>query len=94
MSNTYNTIDDVISYVKPIVDDYRHFESHKETGAQLLEVIFKLSNEPWKRVIEGGKFKRTFTKAMGIGRMKYLKKMLYIVDEQYYSTIDFSDSDN
>jgi hypothetical protein len=94
-ANSLKTISDVSAVVKPIVDDYKRFQSHKEVDAAKLKPYFQSSDSEgaWTIVVEGGKFKAAFLKDMGKARMRYLRKLLYVFDKTFYSTIKFLDED-
>ncbi|MDR1157101.1 MAG: hypothetical protein LBK75_02165 [Oscillospiraceae bacterium] len=91
---TFSTVEEIVKFVKPLVEDYRHFDSHKNINAAKLRPLFEIDAEPWKRVVDSGKFKITFSKALGKKSMKALKKLLYVVDEEHYQTIKFVDDDD
>ena len=85
----FKTVKDVISYTKPLVDDYRKYPSHKDQDVESLKCVFAKEEEGWKIVIDGGEFVTTFKKDLGKNRMKFLKKLLYAIDSVWYKDIDF-----
>lgn len=85
----FKTVKDVSSYSKSVIDDYRKFQSHKDIAVEKLRPIFEKDSEVWKIVIDGGAFVVTFSKDLGKTRLKYLKKLLYSIDAEWYRTIDF-----
>lgn len=86
---SFKTVQEVLDYVKPIIDDYRKYQSHKEQAVNNLNCVFSSESEAWKIVIDGGEFVVTFKKGLGKTRRKYLKKLLYSIDYDWYKTIDF-----
>lgn len=83
------TVKDVSRYSKSVIDDYRKYQSHKEMAVEKLRPVFAKDSEVWKIVIDGGAFVVTFSKELGKTRMRYLKKLLYVIDSEWYKTIDF-----
>ena len=85
----YRTIRDITDVVIPTIDDYRKFQSHKDQAVDRLRPIFEKDAEPWKIVIDGGTLVPTFRKELGKKRRRYLKKLLYTLDYDWYKSIDF-----
>jgi hypothetical protein len=85
----FKTVKDVSSYSKAVVDDYRKYPSHKDSAVERLKPIFDKNSEAWKIVIDGGMFVTTFRKELGKTRLKFLKKLLYALDAEWYKSIDF-----
>lgn len=84
------TVEDIVKYVKPRIDLYRQYSSKKEIVADELRVIFELDSEPLFIVVKDGHFVASFVQQMGKGRMKALKKLLYVIDQDYYKEIRFA----
>lgn len=84
------TVKQVCSYVKPIIDDYRKYQSHENKAVDALRAVFSSECDAWKIVIDGGSFVTTFKKDLGKNRLKYLQKLLYCIDLEWYKTIDFT----
>lgn len=85
----FKTVKDVSCYSKSVIDDYRKFQSHKDMAVEKLRPIFAKESDVWKIVIDGGAFVVTFSKDLGKTRLKYLKKLLYAIDSEWYKTINF-----
>ena len=89
MINDFNTVKDVSFFTKQQIDDYRKYPSHKDDVVDKLRPIFEKEAEVWKIVIDGGAFVTTFKKDLGKQRLKYLRKLLYTIDSEWYKSIDF-----
>lgn len=85
----FKTIVDVFNYTKPLVDQYRKFQSRKVEIATKLEIIFSPESDYLLIVVKDGRFAEAFVRKMGKGRMTSLKKLLYELNREYYQTIDF-----
>lgn len=85
----YKTVKDIARCTKAAIDDYRKYQSHKSKSVEKLRPIFAKESEAWKVVIDGGEFVVTFRKELGKTRLRYLKKLLYEIDAEWYRTIDF-----
>ncbi len=83
------TVESIVNYVKPKIDNFRKFPSDKDKTIDELKTIFSVNSQYTSVVIKDGKFLETFFRKMGKGRMKALKKILYSIDKKYYEGIDF-----
>lgn len=89
MINEFSTVKEVSSFAKRQIDDYRKYPSHKDDVVDNLRPLFERDAEVWKIVIDGGEFVTTFKKDLGKQRLRYLKKLLYTIDLEWYKSIDF-----
>lgn len=87
--HTFSTIESVIKYTLPLVDSFRKFPSKKAEVLEELTIVFSTDSPSFGVVVKDGQFAETFHRKMGKGRMRALKKLLYILDKTYYQQIDF-----
>jgi hypothetical protein len=83
------TVAEIAEFTKNAVKAYRHDEEEKVKVIMEITLIFAVEAEGWKKVIDMGKFRSGFTRVLGRGGMKALKKLLYELDKVKYQKIDF-----
>lgn len=88
-THVFSTIESVLKYTLPIIDSFRRFPSKKAEVLEELRVVFSTDSPYFGVVVKDGQFAETFHRKMGKGRMRALKKLLYILDKNYYQQIDF-----
>lgn len=86
---SFNTIKDVIAYVKPLTQEYRQYPSRKDEIIEKLRAVFQDDAGVWGRVIEYNKFVTSFHDALGKKGRIALKKLLYDLDYSHYKNVDF-----
>lgn len=79
----------VLEYTLPLIDSYRRYPSKKAEVLEKLKTVFSANSPSFGAVVKDGQFAETFQRKMGKGRMRALKKLLYILDKNYYQQIDF-----
>lgn len=87
--NDFSTVEKIIKYVEPLVNTYRQFPSKKDSIVKQLDVIFNTKSPYLYKVVIDSAFVATFRAKMGLKRMRALKKLLYAIDKDYYSNVDF-----
>ena len=87
--NDFSTVEKIIKYVEPLVNTYRQFPPKKDSMVKQLDVIFNTKSPYLHKVVIDSTFVATFRAKMGSKRMSALKKLLYEINKDYYSTIDF-----
>lgn len=85
----FSTVEKVVNYVRPKIDAYRQFPSKKELVIKELTVVFDIEAEGLAVVVKDGRFVESFYRKMGKGRMRALKRLLYVINADYYKQIDF-----
>lgn len=85
----FKTISDVLAYVQPLVNEFRRFQSEKDSIVEDLRVVFSPTSPVLEIVVKDGQFAESFQHSMGKGRMKALRKLLNSLDQRYYQQIDF-----
>lgn len=91
MEQKISTIEDVIKYVQPCIENFRRFPSKKDENIEKLRLVFDVNSDYLDIVVKDGRFAETFYKKMGKGRMRALKKLLYAMNNNYYAQIDFKE---
>ena len=89
----FNTVDKIALFTKEAIQVYIHDQDEKGNIIKKLAPLYSSGAEGWKLVVEMGKFKKSFTRVLGIKRMKALKKILLEIERNKYSKIDFGDED-
>lgn len=88
-THAFSTIGSVLEYTLPLIDSFRKFPSKKADVLEELKIVFSTDSPSFGVVVKDGQFAETFHRKMGKGRMRALKKLLYILDKNYYQQIDF-----
>ena len=90
-TNDFSTVEKVVNYVRPRIDIFRQFPSKKDSVVAELRCVFETDAKGTAVVVKDGKFVESFFRKMGKGRMRALKKVLYVINPEYYRQIDFRD---
>lgn len=77
-------------HTKENIDKYRTFPEAKEEVLGNLKVLFDKKSPYITKIIQDGKFTKTFfTIVNRNGRMQILKELLLEIDKTFYSNISF-----
>jgi len=85
----FNTIDKIAQFTKKKVKIYREDMSKEKEVLKELSIVFSKEAEAWKKVVEMGKFRKSFTRVLGSGGMEALKILLCKLDEDKYKKYNF-----
>lgn len=89
-----NTVEKIAKYTKQQVDIFRSFQSKKREVVDKLRPIFAVESEGWKVVVDMGRFRKGFTRVLGVKGMKALKKLLYEIDDMYREITFISENED
>ena len=92
-NSTLKTVKKIADFTKEKVETYRQYPEKKSTIIEELAPLFSSKAEEWKIVIDIGKFRKGFTRVLGIGGMRALKKLLCELDKEKYQKCDFGIDD-
>jgi hypothetical protein len=87
------TVEKIAEFTKKKVEIYRQYPEKKDIIIGELAPLFSSKAEGWKVVLDTGKFRKGFTRVLGVGRMKALKKLLCELDRNKYQKCDFGIDD-
>ena len=92
--SNFKTVKEIAEFTKKKVDTYIQYPEKKDTVIEELAPLFSSGAEGWKVVIHTGKFRKGFTRVLGVGRIKALRKLLYELDRKKYQRCDFGIDDD
>jgi hypothetical protein len=85
----FDTIAKIALFTKKKVQIFREDISKKEEVLKELSIIFSEEAEAWKKVVEMGKFRKSFTRVLGSAGMEALRVLLCELDEKKYKSYHF-----
>ena len=96
----FGTVEKIVEYVKPLIDEYIKFPKKKDEIRTSLRLVFFTDLNVWPTIIKENKFVEAFKKPMGKNRRKTLKKFLCGfngidsdssdgIDSDFYKKVDF-----
>jgi len=85
-----SSVSEVANRVKEILRVYREYPPKKQQVIEMLRPIFSANSEARRVVTDGNRFRASFVKRLGKSNMLVLRRLLLLLDKDYYESIDFS----
>lgn len=75
MEQKISTIEDVIKYVQPCIENFRRFPSKKDENIEKLRLVLDVNSDYLDIVVKDGRFAETFYKKNGERKNACFKKI-------------------